>query len=66
MSSTDKYAIRIAALIKDGTAIALVMALVAMFGAIAALRAGNAEEEADVLESKLSQRHLIELTLRKE
>ena len=51
---------------KDGTGIALVMALVAMFGAIAALRAGNAEEEADVLESKLSQRHLIELTFRKE
>jgi hypothetical protein len=66
MSSTDKYVIRIVDLIKDGTAIALVMALVAMFGAIAALRAGNAEEEADVLESKLSQRHLIELTLRKE
>jgi len=51
---------------RDGTGIALVMALVAMFGAIAALRAGNAEEEADVLESKLSQRHLIELTIRKE
>ena len=59
-------AIRIAALMKDGTGIALIMALVAMFGAIAALRAGNAEEEAAVLESKLSQRHLIELTLRKE
>src|SRR5271156_4714985 len=52
--------------IDTGTAIALVMALVAMFGAIAALRAGNAEEDTDVLESKLSQRHLIELNLRKE
>jgi hypothetical protein len=65
MFSLEKHP-RLAALIEDGTAIALVMALVAMFGAIAALRAGNAEEEADVLESKLSQRHLIELTLRKE
>jgi tetratricopeptide (TPR) repeat protein len=53
-------------LMRDGTGIALIMALVAMFGAIAALRAGNAEEEADILESKLSQRHLIELTFRKE
>jgi hypothetical protein len=66
MSSTNKYVIRFVDLVKDGTAIALAMALVAMFGAIAALRAGNAEEEADVLESRLSQRHLIELTVRKE
>jgi tetratricopeptide (TPR) repeat protein len=57
---------RLQKLKKDGTGIALIMALVAMFGAIAALRAGNAEEEADVLESRLSQRHLIELTIRKE
>ena len=67
MFSLEKHS-RLAALIQieNGTAIALVMALVAMFGAIAALRAGNAEEDSDVLESKLSQRHLIELTLRKE
>ncbi len=65
MFSPEKHP-RLAGLIENGTAIALVMALVAMFGAIAALRAGNAEEESAVLESKLSQRHLIELTLRKE
>jgi hypothetical protein len=65
MFLTEKYP-RIKVLMDDGTGIALIMALVAMFGAIAALRAGNAEEAADVLESRLSQRHLIELTVRKE
>src|SRR5271156_108790 len=65
MFSIKKFYSRIRAL-DEATLIALFMALVAMFGAIAALRAGNAEEEADVLESKLSQRHLVELTLRKE
>ena len=66
MAWIEKYSPRLAVLLEDGTAIALVMALVAMFGAIAAWRAGDAEEQLDVLESKLSQRHLIELNLRKE
>lgn len=66
MAWIDKHSPRLAALLEGGTAIALVMALVAMFGAIAAWRAGDAEEKLDVLESKLSQRHLIELNLRKE
>ncbi len=51
-----------AVVLEDGTVIAMVMALVAMFGAIAASRAGTAEEETAVLENKLSQRQIIELT----